>query len=217
MKSRMSGRGGSLRRTRACRPALARKACSSTLVGLLTPRLSRLHAFSRWPHRNADRNGLETAGLGAWSQRRGRPGFSPEFPVCRRQATARPGHQSRGRQCIGGPGHVKQNECPAWVRNCAGRAKTQAENVTIVRARAAQFMHVKPTALFAQRAAVSRVSKNTWRHSSRFHPAADSPSVPRGNHCARRATRGRQQPEMLRVTEWLDRPAAESSWITSSG
>ena len=48
--SRMSDRAGSLRRARACRPALARKACSSTLVGLLTPRLCRLHAFSRRPH-----------------------------------------------------------------------------------------------------------------------------------------------------------------------
>jgi hypothetical protein len=100
---RTSDCGGSLRSTRACRPALARKACSATLVGLLTPRLGRLHAFSRRPHRNAVRNGFETADLGAWSQRRGRPGITPVFPVCRRRARAHPGHQSRGGNVSGAP------------------------------------------------------------------------------------------------------------------
>ena len=65
------------------------------LVGLLTLGLDRLHAFSRTArfHR-LGRNGLKTAGLSslmgevAQIQRRGRPGITPEFPVCRPSTAA---------------------------------------------------------------------------------------------------------------------------------
>jgi len=57
------------------------------LVGLLTFRLGRLPAFSPPPAcvTRAPGNGLNAADLDAWSQRRGRPGVAPEFPVCRLQ------------------------------------------------------------------------------------------------------------------------------------
>ena len=113
------------------------------------------------------------------------------------------------RQCIGAPERVKQAVSAPRLARCDGRANKPPQNMPVVRLRAAQPVHAKRAEFFTQRARVSRVAKNTWRHSSRFRHLADSPLVPRGNHCARRATRGRQSPAILRVTEWLDRPAAE--------
>lgn len=72
------------------------------------------------------------------------------------------------------------SSCRPCVASCAGRATTPAENVRVVRSCAAQFVHAKPPAFLTQRAALSRVVKNTWRHSSRFRPSADSPLCPPG-------------------------------------
>jgi len=81
-----------------------------------------------------------------------------------------------------------------WLESCNDRETFSAPSLTVVVARPVQPAHATPMEFLTQCAAVSRVAKNTWRHSSRFRHLADSPLVPRGNHCARRATRGRQSP-----------------------
>ena len=56
--------------------------------------------------------------------------------------------------------------------------------------------------------APTEAKKTTSRVQARSRAPPIAPMSP-GHHRARRATRGRQQPEILRVTEWLDRPAAK--------
>jgi len=90
-------------RLRPCPPSRPRGPASSRhLVGLLTHELERSHAFSppRSPLKGAlGDNGSNATALSskpgnspgskiARTQRRGRPGITPEFPVCRRKAAA---------------------------------------------------------------------------------------------------------------------------------
>jgi hypothetical protein len=44
----------------------------------------------------------------ARTQRRGRPGITPEFPVCRPEQLLAAGHQARVAECTGGADCVKQ-------------------------------------------------------------------------------------------------------------
>jgi len=121
-------------------------------------------------------------------------------------------------QCIGGPAPVKQSVRREPVRSYAGRAKTQAETMTIVRPRAAQFMHAKPTAFFTQHAALSRAGKNTWRHSSRFRPAADSPLCPPGQSLCPSGNQGAAVTcKCFESRNGSTGLPQKSSWITSLG
>jgi hypothetical protein len=51
---------------------------------------------------------LETAGLDAWSQRRGRPGITPEFPVCPWKKEFFSGPPDSAAESTGCAGAVKQ-------------------------------------------------------------------------------------------------------------
>jgi hypothetical protein len=122
------------------------------------------------------------------------------------------------RQCIGGLRCVKQTVRREPVRSCAGRAKTQAKNVTVVGPRAAQFARAKPAAFLAQCAAVSRVLKNTWRHSSRFPPSADSPLCPPGQSLCPSGNQGAAVTcKCLESRNGSTGLPQKSSWITSLG
>ena len=64
------------------------------------------------PRRIAAPQWPEAADLVAWSQRRGRPGFTPEFPVCRPHERSRSQPPESLAECTGEARAVKQIEDP---------------------------------------------------------------------------------------------------------
>ena len=150
-----------------------------TLVGLLTPRLGRLHAFSRPPRKPQWR---EAADLDAWSQRRGRPGFAPEFPVCREKGAsfARPPRSVA--ECSGCAEAVKPRRgrparpqgLPAGVggvSNLDGRGSTARRTLPVVRTSPTGLTHVDRAAFFTQRAATKHRGKKASKDLKPLSPS----------------------------------------------
>jgi hypothetical protein len=180
------------------------------LVGLLTLGLDRLKP-SRTPHgcHRFGRNGLKTAGLSFLSgkcaqiQRRGRPGIAPEFPVCLPFTAANDGPPDSLAESNDGAATVKLERLRHHNPHTLTRGVTMCETLPI-----AQKNRLNLYGLYG--AAPHRLHGwNTWhflrttRHKScdekylgvaqaAFPCPPIAPHVPRGNHCARRATRGRQ-------------------------
>lgn len=157
-------------RERSCPPPRPRGPANPwRLVGLLTPRLGRPHAFSP-PRRSAEGQWPEATDLDAWSQRRGRPGFAPEFPVCRPHERSRdrppePTEEYRGRagavKQIDGTGHSPQG-LPRGVErvaNLAGRGRPARQAAPVARARIAGSAQAVRTALSPPRARPDRRRK----------------------------------------------------------
>lgn len=148
---------------RSCPPPRPRGPANPwRLVGLLTPRLGRPHAFSP-PRRCRRGQWPEATDLDAWSQRRGRPGFAPEFPVCRPHERSRcrppePKAECRGRaravKQIDGTGRGPQGlpRCVGRVANLAGRGRPARQVVPVARAVVAGSAQTVRTALSPPRA-----------------------------------------------------------------
>ena len=139
-------------------------------------------------------------------QRRGRPGITPEFPVCLPFTAANAGPPDPNAESIGGaatvklcrPGHHNPHTFAAGDPRCETLPIAQEIGLILC-----GLYDAAPHSLHRWN---TRHFLRTTRHKScdekylgdaqaAFPRPPIAPHVPRGNHCARRATRGRQQPE----------------------
>ena len=58
----------------------------------------------------------QTVSRFTWTQRRGRPGITPEFPVCRPEQLPAIGHQQRAEECTGNADSVKHGRAVSHNR-----------------------------------------------------------------------------------------------------
>ena len=181
-----------------------------------------------------ERNRLSLPGLAepaskiARTQRRGRPGIAPEFPVCRRKAAAFPGHQARVGECTGDAGHVKPRRPGPYNRqspprlshameNPAGHEAAAHQTLPVVTGRAAPSPDTEPTACFAHASSRGARQKSHGRCSSRFHQVADSPLVPRGITVPVGQPGGGSNLRSIESRNDSTGLPWNSSWITTSG
>jgi hypothetical protein len=215
-------------RERPCPPPRPRGPANPwRLVGLLTPRLGRPHAFS--PPRRCDGGNGQKRPTSTPGHSGGAVPDSHRSSLFAGRASDRDaGHQSR-RQSVGvGQGLSNRSTAPGAARRVCHGASVAWQTLPVVGDLRVKWRRSRGPSSQGPRRRCARHShrhahspiaaeKKRLRGSSTSATAADSPPCPPGHHCARRATRGRQQPEIPRVTEWLDRPAAESTWITNLG
>ena len=141
-----------------------------TRVGLLTPKLRRLHAFSRPVPRGGGRNGSKqpasapghSGGAVPESHRsslfaRRKQGFRPATRVGGRVYRLRKGCQSSGPWSRHPQGLPRRPPVPA---NPAARDAAAREAVTVVRGRAAQFAEAVSASVSPQCAAAKQRAKN---------------------------------------------------------
>ena len=112
----------------------------------------------------------EATDLDAWSQRRGRPGFAPEFPVCRPRERSRSRPPEPKEKCRGRAGAVKQIDAtrrrpqglPRRVpraANLAGRGRPARHTAPVARPAFARSAQAVRTALSPRRAQPARGPK----------------------------------------------------------
>ena len=215
-------------RERSCPPPRPRGPANPwQLVGLLTPKLSRSHAFS--PPRQCD---------GGNGQKRptSTPGHSggavPDshrsslFAGCTSVREA--GHQSR-RESVGvGQGVSNRSRSPGAARRVCHGASVAWQTLPVVgdlrfkRRRSHGPSSQGPPRRCARQShrhahGPITAQKKRPRGSSTSTTVADSPHVPRGITVPVGQPGGGSNLKITRVTEWLDRPAAESTWITNLG
>jgi hypothetical protein len=203
--------------SRPCPPSRPRgPACSRRLVGLLTPRLCRLHAFSRADvRRNGSKQPASTPGHSGGavpeSHRsslfagRGKPPAGPATRVGAKCSGCGGAVNDSGTRRTNGP------SCQPWPLRC--------ETLRVAwrpRVKPCGWCGVAPQPLRTCAARQSRpdahmrntAEKKRCGRSSRLRRAADSPFRPRGITVPVGQPGGGSN-LLFRVTDWLDRPAAE--------
>ena len=195
-----------------------------TLVGLLTLVLDRLSpSRGRGSDCCSSTMALKSAGLSprrgshssrSWQarqgiariQRRGRPGIAPEFPVCLPSTAAndRPPDslkESISRATTVNLYRLRQHNphsftrC-SWARETLPAAQTKRLNLCGLYGNAPHTFHTWHAPHFLPTTHHKSSNEKYLGVAQAAFPCPPiAPHVPRGNHCARRATRGRQQPE----------------------
>ena len=197
------------------------------LVGLLTPRLGRPHAFSP-PRRSAGGNGQKRPTSTPGHSGGAVPDSHRSSLFAGRASDRGAGHQSRRKSVGVGQGLSNRSTPPGAARRvyhdgCLARQTLPVVgDLRVTRRRSPGPRSHGPRrrcARHSHRDAHSprAAQKNRPRCSSPSTTGADSPHVPRGITVPVGQPGGGSNLKITRVTEWLDRPAAESTWITTSG
>jgi len=189
---------------RPCPPFRPRgPACSRQLVGLLTPRLGRLHAFSRSPRR---RNGARQPASSPGHSGGAVPESHRSSLFAGRGELPAAGHQSQWENVPVVPSLSTFPRPPAVARRVCHACPRSCETLPVAgrsRVKPCRSFHGAPHRLRTHAARQSRPhwhprnsrGKSVSVRSSRLRHAADSPPCPPGHHGARRACSDRQQPE----------------------
>ena len=229
---------------RARPPALARMPCVLLDAGRSSDSQARtgccLLATARHPasrDAQAGGNGFSSAGPcplargrrgAAWSQRRGRPGIAPEFPVCPPHENRVDGPPESEGECNGRAARVNlrgprrrdpqgRDRGGCGVANLDGGAGAPVQSVTVARPRAAHRARAVRAAVFAPPAPQVLWRKILRRGSSQFPPSADSPFVPRGITVPVGQPGGGNNLQFLESRNGSTGLPQDSSWITTSG
>ena len=76
----------------------------------------------------------QTVSRFTWTQRRGRPGITPEFPVCHPEQLLANGHQARVAECTGSADRVKHRRLAPHNRQGLPRPIVAWKNEAVVMA-----------------------------------------------------------------------------------